>query len=115
MFKSGLSKLSNGSEGWVEVTGCGVCCRVVILSLLNLAGSYLWGGGQMYELETTLGPQVAFQVSSLSMKPLQVLAYLERVILRTELFSMSSWQCGACVVRDNGFVTFGADRDVMKL
>jgi len=44
IFKSGLSKVSNGSEGWVEVTGCGMCCRVVNLSLLNLAGSYFGGG-----------------------------------------------------------------------
>jgi len=61
----------------------------------------------MYELETALGLQVALQVSSLSMKLLQVLAYLERVILRTELFSMSSWQCGACVVGESGLVTYG--------
>ena len=28
---------------------------------------------------------------------------------------MSSWECGSCVVRDNGFVTFGVDGDVTKL
>ena len=46
-----LVKYLNGSEGWMELTGCGsMCYRVVMLSLLNLAVPYfLWylffGGG----------------------------------------------------------------------
>ena len=43
------------------------------------------------------------------------ISYLERGILRTELFSMSSWQCGARVLRDDGLVTHDVDTDVMTL